>query len=201
MQYLEEESTTGLSPDMSGVLLGKLSYIDEQGVRVPNQLPPHILREYKAKRHELIHNIKHQQTIAHYQKKLDTLRESAPKYELKRRVYALPDSMHVSARMSDILTNYLNRHYERQRGRIAEQLIQETYQKQLNEMKMFSDNYKPTEYQQTFDFDDDEEEDSTISNNNNNNIDQGNDEVANEVDTPSTTTTTTTKKTIKHDEL
>lgn len=158
----EEEETTDLTPEMAPHITGKLSYINEQGVRVPNVLPPHVLREYKAKRHKLIHDIKHHDRIKYYQTQLDELRKDAPLHDGKRRVYALPDSMHVSKKMSAVLTRYMEKLHQREKGRMTESLLQETYNKQLAEMKEYSQLHQQQDLEKFYDIEDESSDYPTV---------------------------------------
>jgi hypothetical protein len=141
----ETEEDTDLSPELEKRLLGRLAYVNEEGIRVPNELPAHRLREYKAKRHRMVHDVKHLKEVEELQAKLDVLKQQGVKYDGKRRVWALPDSMLVSKRMTAILTRILHLKEQREKGKVAEQLIQDAYQQQIKDMKAFSQNFNQTE--------------------------------------------------------
>jgi hypothetical protein len=53
--------------------------------------------------------------------------------------------MLVSKRMTAILTRILHLKEQREKGKVAEQLIQDAYQQQIKDMKAFSQNFNQTE--------------------------------------------------------
>lgn len=151
IDHIQEEDL--VSPSLGKILLGKLSHVDADGIRIPNELPPHKLREYKAKRHKLLHDAQTASRIQGLRDKFEQLSSLSESYQNQRRVSALPDSLFVAPKIADIITNVLELQRAKKRGKIAEDLIKQTYAQQLQDMQDFSANFSQDEYQQIFELD------------------------------------------------